>query len=49
MRLPPGQDLLPGSFIDRAIMIADEREAGEGQRGEDARYQALRRLPVGRY
>src|SRR6266567_7723984 len=36
MRLQPCQNLLFGSIIDRAIMVADEREAGDGQRSEEA-------------
>src|SRR5258708_1582925 len=44
MCLQPCQNLLFGPFINRAIMVADEREAGDGKRCEDTRYKAIRRL-----
>src|SRR5260370_36374850 len=47
MRFQTGQDLLFGSIIDRAIMVADEREAGDRQCSEEAGYETIHRLPRG--
>src|SRR5260370_26114793 len=47
MRFQTGPNLLPGLIIGRAIMVADEREAGERQRSEAAGYETIGRLPRG--
>src|SRR5260221_8384999 len=47
MRFQTGQNLLLGLIIDRAIMGADEREAGDRQCSEEAGYETIRRLPRG--
>src|SRR5216683_3102008 len=41
VRLQPCQNLLFGSIIDRAIMVADQRETGDGQRGEEAWHETI--------
>ena len=46
MRLQSGMNLLFGPIIDRAIMVADQRKASDGERSKDARYEAIRRLAV---
>src|SRR6266516_3958044 len=44
MRLQSCMNLRFGPIIDRAIMVADERKASDGERSEDAGYKAIRRL-----
>src|SRR5260221_8578272 len=45
MRFQTGQNLLPGLIIDRTVVVADEREAGERQCSEETGYETIRRLP----
>src|SRR6266571_3496310 len=45
MRLQTGQNLLSGPLIDRTVVVTDEREAGEGQRSEEAGNKTISRFP----
>src|SRR5258708_34354320 len=45
MRFQTGQNLLLGPIINRTVVVADEREAGDRQCSEEAGYEAIRRLP----